>query len=471
MRHQTEAAALDARLHIDLARLNYPGRDWVEPRAGPDGARALDVAIVGAGMVGLSLAHGLIREGVRHIACLDAAEAGREGPWVTFARMETLRSPKHLTGPDLGLAGLTFRAWFEARRGATAWDELGKIDRRDWMDYLMWYRRMLDLPVRNRVRIARIRPQSSGLFRLEHDGGAVFARKVVLATGREGAGGRRWPAVVPRDLGADLLAHSADAIDFARLAGKHVGILGAGASAFDNAAAALEAGAAAVDQFCRSPHLAQVNKFKALSYPGPLNGHYRLGDAERWRFIHHALAAQVPPPRETMARLDRFSGFQLHFASSWTRVERRGDRVRVETTAGDYEFDFVILGTGFTADLAMRPELAALADKIALWRDRYAPPSDLADDELGRFPYLDAGFAFQEKRAGEAPFLADIHCFNHGCLPSHGAIAGDIPGLGTAVERLTRRLVEDLFAADRAAHWSRLVAADERELAGTKWAG
>jgi len=50
------------------------------------------------------------------IACATSwrsirAPEGREGVWVTFARMPTLRSPKDQTGPDLGLPSLTFEAW------------------------------------------------------------------------------------------------------------------------------------------------------------------------------------------------------------------------------------------------------------------------------------------------------------------------------------------------------------------------
>ena len=32
---------------------------------------------------------------------------------MTYARMETLRSPKQLVGPAYGMASLTFRAWHE----------------------------------------------------------------------------------------------------------------------------------------------------------------------------------------------------------------------------------------------------------------------------------------------------------------------------------------------------------------------
>ena len=44
-----------------------------------------------------------------------------------------------------------------------------------------------------------------------------------------------------------------DDIDFAALRGKVVGVLGAGASALDNAAVALEHGASRVHLFCRRP--------------------------------------------------------------------------------------------------------------------------------------------------------------------------------------------------------------------------
>ena len=41
---------------------------------------------------------------------------------------------------------MTFRAYYEARFGRAAWDALGSIPRTLWMEYLVWYRRVLDLP-------------------------------------------------------------------------------------------------------------------------------------------------------------------------------------------------------------------------------------------------------------------------------------------------------------------------------------
>jgi cation diffusion facilitator CzcD-associated flavoprotein CzcO len=458
---------LEAELREQLLCLNYPPRNWVPETRGPGGEPALDVAIVGAGMAGATAAFGLLRSGVGNIALFDAAPAGREGPWVTYARMDTLRSPKHLTSPDLGVPALTFRAWFEARRGRPAWEALHKIDRAEWMEYLVWLRRVLRLPVENGKALTGIEPTGELLRLVFADGTARLARRVVLATGREGSGRKRIPDFVDRALGPDKVAHTADPIDFARLKGKRVAVLGAGASAFDNAATALEAGAAAVDLFARRPVLPQVNKFKAMSYPGAQQGYAALPDLWRWRLTRYAVEAQVPPPHDTVHRTLRHRGFRLHLGTPWRAVRPAGAGIEVEVASGRLAFDFAILGTGFVTDLGERPELAPFAEEIALWRDRFVPPPGESSDEMAAFPYLGPGFEFREKRPGAVPFLSRIRCFNYGAAVTHGLVSGDIPGLQVGAERLARSLVEDLFTADIERHWSALVAADEAELATT----
>ena len=72
---------------------------------------------------------GLLRERITNIRVFDRNESGQEGPWVTFARMLTLRTPKHITEPDLGVPSLTPRSWFSAVHGEAAWDALTKSGR------------------------------------------------------------------------------------------------------------------------------------------------------------------------------------------------------------------------------------------------------------------------------------------------------------------------------------------------------
>src|SRR6185295_10115670 len=107
--------------------------------------------VVGGGMCGQTAAFALLREGIRNIRCVDREPYGREGPWATYARMEILRSPKHLTGPDLGVAALTYRAWHEARYGTEHWEKLHKIPRLDWAAYLLWVRETAGLKIENAV--------------------------------------------------------------------------------------------------------------------------------------------------------------------------------------------------------------------------------------------------------------------------------------------------------------------------------
>lgn len=123
--------ALEAALAQSLARLNHPPAEWVPELPGPDGRPAADVLIAGAGMNGLAAAFALRRLGIARIRQVDARPARLEGPWLSYARMELLRSPKHLAGPALGLAELTCRAWWEAQDGAAGWERLGFIRRED----------------------------------------------------------------------------------------------------------------------------------------------------------------------------------------------------------------------------------------------------------------------------------------------------------------------------------------------------
>ena len=241
----TGLAALRKIASHDLARLNYPPANWVPERTGPDGKRVLDVLVVGAGMCGQTVGYGLLREGIANIRVIERETHGREGPWNTTARMPILRSPKHLTGPDLGVPSLTFRAWYEAQHGVEGWAALYKIARLDWLRYLLWVRETVGLKVENGVDLLKVEPAGDFLRATLSTGESVHARKLVMANGRDGSGGFRWPALPSFDPADSkrkgLVFHTLEDIDFTKLAGKRIGILGVLATAIDNACTALEA--------------------------------------------------------------------------------------------------------------------------------------------------------------------------------------------------------------------------------------
>ncbi len=466
----TSLADLEQDVARDLQLIAYPDQSWVPPRT-HDGEPVTDVMIVGAGQGGLSIASALQRERITRIELIDSAGDGDEGIWMRFARMQTLRTPKHIGGPDLGLPSLTFQAWYEAQFGAAAFAAIKYIPKALWQDYLGWFRRVLALPVRNRVTFSGVAPVShsnDALLRVETmvDGQPRFTivRKLVLAQGIE-TSGRWWMPAEVEALPVHLRAHAADPIDYEALRGRRVVVIGAAASAFDNAATALEHGAAEVRMLCRREELQRVQPYKVLAYQGFLRHFGELPDDTRWRMMNHLMTTREALTRETWERVTIHPNFDLVTGAPLLDAEAidAGRAVRLRTPRGDYEADFVVCGTGFETDLALRPELTALAGVIARWSDRYAPPAGERNTRMGAYPYLDAGMAFTERVPGDAPWVRNVHCFNFGATLSFGPSGSSISAMKFAAPRVVHAIGRDLFVADAAVHESRLRAYDTPE--------
>jgi cation diffusion facilitator CzcD-associated flavoprotein CzcO len=440
-------AALEARVAHDLVLLGHGGDTWVRPRT-RDGEPVHDVVIVGGGQSGLGAAFALQRERVSNILVIDENPAGYEGPWDTYARMRTLRTPKALTGIDLGIPSLTFRAWWEAQHGAAGWAALDRIDRRDWMAYLRWYRRVLALPVRNDRVLTLVEPLGGGIHRLHLGGDSVLARKVVLATGIQGGGQWHVPAFVREALAPHRYAHTSQAIDYAALAGRRVAILGGGASAFDNATAALEAGVAAAHVFIRRASLPRVNPIRFMERAGLMPRYPALDDTAKYDVMAGFFARNQPPTTDMFERAAAFPGFALHTGSPWQSVAEVDGAVRIATPAGARDYDFLVLSTGLVTDPALRPELALVAGTIARWGDRYAPPPALANPVIDAHPYLGPSFEFMPRENGGAAALHGLFAFNYSALVSHGLSAAALSGLKYALPRLARGVADQLFRDD-----------------------
>jgi cation diffusion facilitator CzcD-associated flavoprotein CzcO len=451
--------ALAARVRAELEMLEIPLRQWVPERRDAAGVPLMDVVIVGAGLSGLSLAFGLLRQGVSRVLILDAAEPGREGPWITTARMRTLRSPKTMTGPDLGVPSLTYRSWHEARHGAAHWQALTLIDRCDWMDYLSWFRSVVGLEVQNRTRLVDIDGEDDHLsLTVETADGRsrIGCRKVVLATGIDGAGGLHIPAGIAEALPRERWAHSGEALALDCLAGRDVGVVGAAASSFDWSVAAIEAGARAVTVLARGETMPKTEILDWSNYPGFLNHFADLDDHRRYAFSRRMMSFKAPPTMEMFSRATAAPNCRLVLGAGVSRARFEGDRVHVETQAGPFDFDMLLLGTGYAVDLGRRPELAGVVDRIATWRDRYRPAAGEADSELLNYPYLGPDFELTEKAPGAAPFLSHVHMFNNGAVPSMGPVCNGITGLKSGAPRLVASLTRKLFLEDADRHYQSL---------------
>lgn len=459
--------ALEARLRHELGLIGHDRPAWVRPRS-HDGAPVLDVAIIGGGQCGLAAAFGLRAQGIANVLILDENPAGYEGPWETYARMVTLRTPKTLNPIDYGIPSLTYRAWWEAQHGAAGWDAVDKIARGDWMAYLRWYRTVLALPVRNDARLDLIEPiPDAGLHRLHIAGGEpLLARKVVLATGIQGGGEWHTPAMIRDNLPKSLWAHTSEPIDFAALRGKRVAILGGGASAFDNANHALGEGVAAAEVFMRRKAMPRINPIRFMERVGFTARYPALDDATKYAVMAAFLAHNQPPTNDTFERAAAWPGFALHLGSPWLNVAAKDGGVEITTPHGAMTFDFAIISTGLLSDPGLRPELRLVADDIARWADRYAPPEGKANALLDAHPYLGPAFEFLPRDGAGGAMLHGLFAFNYSALASLGLSASALSGLHNALPKLLTGVADQLFLDDRDALVADFLAYDEAEFVG-----
>ena len=438
----------DAEARKALRLIGPDPADWVPDRPGIDH----NVAIVGGGQTGCALAFALRRAGIGKVTVLEAApNEQRAGVWLNAARMNMLRTPKTLPGPELGIPALSFQGWYEARHGQEAYDAIERIKRTDWADYLSWYRSFLGIMPRYSTHVDRIEPAGDHFrLHLETPQGAATetARKIIIATGFRGGGDKYVPDVVTRNLPPGRYAHTEDAVDFAALRGKTVGVIGAAASAFDAAGVALEHGAAAVHLFCRRDALAATPVVGARFCPGAIDNYYQLPDADRWHHAVRFFRAGSMTTNDAIERTVAFPNFHLHLAAPWSNATERDGHAETTINGTTYRLDCVIAGTGYTGDVAARPELRDFAGLIMRWRDRYAPPPAEQDEMLAAYPYLGAGHELIEKTPGAAPLLKHIHVQNPSGFVSFGLPTGDIPCMKRDIPVIASRISADLFEAD-----------------------
>ena len=291
-----------------------------------------------------------------------------------------------------------------------------------------------------------------------------------MATGRDGTGEPNIPEFMS-GVSGDLWAHSADEIDFSTLKGKRVVVVGVGASAIDNSAEALEAGASEVRHLIRRKEMPTINKMMGIGSFGFTSGYARLPDEWRWRMMRYSFVTQTPPPRGSTQRVSRHKNAYFHFGKAVEDVTDNGGVVHVTCADGTaIDADFLILGTGFTTDPMARTEFGENADKIELWRDVYVPPADERHSDLANFPYLNPDFSFRARVGIDADWLSNVYCFNYGAAASMGKVSGDIPGITEGAGWLASSIAAMLYGEDIEQHWQNMLDYDTPELLGDEWA-
>ncbi len=319
-----------------------------------------------------------------------------------------------------------------------------------------------------------IEPLGDHLFRLRVSGagapaaGELTARKVVLATGIQGGGEWHVPRFIAEKLPKSRYAHTSEAIDFAAMRGKKIGILGGGASAFDNAQYALRQGVGEVHVFIRRADLPRVNPIRYMENAGFLGQFATLDDATKYAAICHFLRLNQPPTNDTFNRAAAYPGFHLHLGAPWLEVADTAAAVAVTTPHGRHVFDFVVLSTGLLTDAKLRPELALVADDIALWKDRYTPPQGAANALVDQHPYLGPSFELMPRSPAAGDRVYGLFALNYSALASLGLSASALSGMKFALPRLVQGIARQLFLDDGQAILNDYYAYSEEEFVG-KW--
>lgn len=461
--------ALEEQITQDLQNLNLPLNRWsLSPNQSDD--HQLDVAIIGAGMSGVTAAFALKLQGIDAIV-FDQAPEGQEGPWQTPALMETLRSPKQVVGPALASPSLTFQAWFKAQFGDDEWEALDKIPRLQWGEYLQWFKTMTSPVVFNQYQLTdiQVNPQGCLLTFATPNGKQQYqAQHVILATGMESFSEPNIPSFMA-EIPSAYWEHSYAGSDYSRFKGLDIAVVGYSAGAMDSSATALEQGARSVELLIRAKDMPRVNRGKVAGNPGFTQAYQQLTDAQKWHYSDYVAKAKTPAPHGSTLRVSRHENAYFNFNTQVKKIDVNGKKLHIATTTGEYVVDYLILATGYRINWQRHSAFNHIAPFIRKWGDVYTPSKAEQNSEFASYPYLGHHFEFLPKTDCELPKLSNIYCFNLAASLSMGPLIGLIPNTNTGAQKLAEHIAAQLYLAHHEQHLEQVKNSTEAELLGDEW--
>lgn len=384
---------------------------------------SVDVAIIGAGPYGLSLATHLRDRGIEHRIFGRPMHAWRSMPPGMYLKSlgfaTNIHTPQGPTLPEYCLA-----------RGL---DDYGRIEIATFAQYGLSVQRRL-VPYVEETTVTDLRRLNDGFMLTLESGEHVWARRVVLAIGLSSF--ERLPEVLS-GLPPGLASHTVQHSDFAPFADRDVAVVGAGQSALQAAALLHEQGAR-VRLLARRPIVwggwgpRHRNVLERLRVPNTVIGpgwakwvlehvpmllhylpaeqrlHYtrtKLGPAGAW-WLRPRVEGQIPITTQTS-----IVGARVKSGKVCLRLDEQGVGQR------DLIVDHVIAGTGFRVD-------------------------------VDRLPFMSADLAKEIRRLEQAPLLSrhfessvrDLYFVGPASAASFGPLFRFVAGSAYAVPEVARHL-------------------------------
>ena len=320
----------------------------------------IDVAIIGAGPYGLSLAAHLRARGVGYRIFGEPMRF-----WLNMPVGVNLKSLAFATNIALPKSGYSYPAWCRQH----GLEDFEPCTMQSFAAYGLEMQRQF-VPDLEQVLATNVSLQAGGFEVTLSSGERLRSRKVVVCTGLSGLA--RIPDVL-RELGPEHLRHTFDISDYGEFRNKTVAVIGAGASAIEAGALVHEAGGSS-EIYVRGhqavfhdrtprvrPPWESIRNPMTVLGPGrdnwilqhlPLSVH-RLPLERRTRFVKRYLG-----PASPWWIKDRVLGkVPIHLRHEAVEVGKASQRVKLKMRDGEgslrnVEVDFVIAGTGYDVDLS-----------------------------------------------------------------------------------------------------------------------
>ena len=333
-----------------------------------------EVAIIGAGPYGLSLAAHLRARGVDHRIFGKALDT-----WASHMP-KTVKLKSEYGASSLSAPGnaFTFKTW-SVENNVSCADPIA-LD--DYLGYAHAFRRR-HVPNLEEALVTSLVQAPGGFLLVLDNGERVVARRVVMATGLSHSA--YTPGILAQ-LPAELVSHSYDHRDMAQFRGKDVAVVGAGASAVDVAHQLKEVGAnpriiARVPEIAYSNAPDRSSLLSSLQNPPSAIGRgwstafcagapllfYRLPKHLKER----AIFAHLQPAAGWFMRDQLEDRIAMSLGRIVEKAEPKDGRVALtlcthEGLGETLHFDHVIAATGYRVDMTRIPFLSTdLRNNIA----------------------------------------------------------------------------------------------------------